>query len=86
MSSLSSIQLQNAREFLKSLGGQKYSALANLMAEGFTHRFFPVTLNGLGMPVRNATELLDHIKEVYQVIEEFNVSYKFVCPFISEDT
>ena len=74
MSSLSITQLQRAREFISTLGAYNYDALANLLSEGFTHRFSPVSLNGMGMPVRNAQEFLDHLKEVRLAIEEFNVS------------
>ena len=76
MSSLSNTQLQRAREFISTLGAYNYDALAKLLSEGFTHRFFPVSLNGMGMPVRNAQEFLDHLKEVRLAIEEFNVSWK----------
>ena len=74
MSSLSITQLQRAREFISTLGAYNYDALAKLLSEGFTHRFFPVSLNGMGMPVRNTQEFLDHLKEVSLIIEEFNVS------------
>ena len=76
MSSLSNTQLQRAREFISTLGAYNYDALAKLLSEGFTHRFFPVSLNGMGMPVRNAQEFLDHLKEVRLAIEEFNVSWE----------
>jgi len=76
MSSLSVTQLQRAREFISTLGAYNYNALADLLSDDFTHRFFPLTLNGMGKPVRNAQEFLDHLKKVKLAIEEFNVSVK----------
>lgn len=76
MASLSATQLQHAREFISELGAYQYDSLANLLSEGFTHRFLPLSLNGMGMPVRNTQEFLDHLKEVKLAIEEFNVSFK----------
>jgi hypothetical protein len=73
MTSLSITQLQRAREFISNLGNSQDDSLANLLSEGFTHRFFPASLNGMGMPVRNAQEFLDHLKNVRLLIEEFNV-------------
>jgi hypothetical protein len=74
MFSLSVIQLQRAREFISALGAYQYDSLANLLSQGFTHRFLPTSLNGMGMPVRNTQEFVDHLKEVKLAIEEFNVS------------
>jgi hypothetical protein len=75
--SLDAVQLQHARDFVASIGGREYDLLASLMADGFTHRFFPVSLNGMGMPVRNAQEFVDHVREVSVAIAEFNVSYLY---------
>jgi len=74
MPSLSVTQLERAREFISTLGAYQYDSLANLLSEDFTHRFFPTSLNGMGMPVRNTQEFLDHLKAVKLDIEEFNVS------------
>ncbi len=74
MPSLSVTQLERAREFISTLGAYQYDSLANLLSDDFTHRFLPISLNGMGMPVRNTQEFLDHLKEVKLVIEEFNVS------------
>ena len=74
MSSLGVTQLQRAREFISTLGAYQYDSLANILSENFTHRFLPTSLNGMGMPVRNTQEFLDHLKEVKLAIEEFNVS------------
>lgn len=71
------IQLQHAREFLARIGARQYRPLADLLSESFTHRFFPASLNGMGMPFRNAQEFVDHVKEVGQTIESFNVSGAF---------
>jgi len=73
---MSSTQLQRAREFISKLGVYDYDALATLLSDDFTHRFFPLSLNGMGMPVRNAQEFLDHLKKVKLAIKEFNVSLK----------
>ena len=74
MSSLSITQLQRAREFISTLCACQYDSFAKLVSEDFTHRFLPVSLNGLGIPVRNTQEFLDLVKEVRLSIEEFNVS------------
>jgi hypothetical protein len=82
MSPLSVTQLQRARDFITTVGAYQYASLANLLSEGFTHRFLPTSLNGMGMPVRNTQEFLDFLKEVRLLIEEFNVSRKW-SPFTS---
>ena len=74
--SMSSIQRQHALNFIAHMNSREYQALADLMSESFAHRFLPASLKGMGMPVRNKQQFLDHVKGLEMVFQCFNVSSK----------
>ncbi|KAG6809477.1 hypothetical protein H0H92_016084 [Tricholoma furcatifolium] len=59
-------------QYFEYLNTYNFDGLASLVSDNFTHEFRPTSINGMGLPVRNATQVIDWLKNLQQLIVSLN--------------
>lgn len=61
-------------QYFKAINAYDFVGLESIFAANFTHEFRPASLGGMGIPVRNASQFIDFLKDLKKLIIALNVS------------